>query len=100
MAETHNLNSLPSFTTPKKPNKIPTIQCLDDDDDDNNSTPLRPIFCLKHKSAIKEFDDKEDCFILDFNPEEELNLCEKGVEKNGLEESPDICMVAEKGQVF
>nr|XP_043618396.1 uncharacterized protein LOC122590126 [Erigeron canadensis] len=92
------------ISTPKKLNN--KSQIIIDDDDvgvDDDGTPLRPIFCLKRKSAIKEFDDKEDCFILDFNPDEDsVDLskmnAEKGVQNNP-QDSPDVFMVAEKGQV-
>ncbi|XP_076933138.1 RPM1 interacting protein 13-like [Bidens hawaiensis] len=88
-------DSIQVLSTPKRKRKTPPIQCLSDTDIDDDS-PVRPIFCLKRKSAIKEFDDKEDCFILDFNPEEEDTLkCDLGLQDS----SPDICMVAEKGQV-
>ncbi|KAF5810115.1 hypothetical protein HanRHA438_Chr04g0175241 [Helianthus annuus] len=100
MATIKKPDPLHTLSTPKsKTNKITPIECLDDDDDDG--TPLRPIFCLKRKSAIKEFDDKEDCFILDFNPEED-DLDLSGIEKgrlNNVQDSPDVFLVAEKGQV-
>ncbi|KAI7755015.1 hypothetical protein M8C21_020182 [Ambrosia artemisiifolia] len=105
MVNNKNPKSLQTLSTPKsKTKKITPIECLDDDDDDNE-TPLRPIFCLKRKSAIKEYDDKEDCFILDFNPEEEDNdvaLDPSNIKKcrqNSCQDSPDLLMVAEKGQV-
>ncbi|KAI3705859.1 hypothetical protein L1987_76108 [Smallanthus sonchifolius] len=98
MANIKKRDSLLTPSTPKNINKIRAIQSLEDDDDDDES-PLRPIFCLKRKSAIKEFDDREDCFILDFNPEEDsLDLVETGCQKNH-QDSPDIFMVAERGHV-
>ncbi|KAJ9546191.1 hypothetical protein OSB04_025898 [Centaurea solstitialis] len=102
MAPVRKLDSPPGFCTPKR-NKKASFDHLVVDDDDviDDDTPLRPIFCLKRRSAIKEFDDKEDCFILDFNPEEDsfdLSKIEKGVQ-NSLQDSPDVCLVAEKGQV-
>ncbi|XP_076952051.1 RPM1 interacting protein 13-like [Bidens hawaiensis] len=90
-------DSIQILSTPKRKRKTSPIQCLSDIDIDDDS-PLRPIFCLKRKSAIKEFDDKEDCFILEFNPEEEEQdtlKCDLGFQDS----SPDICMVAEKGKV-
>ncbi|KAI3783872.1 hypothetical protein L1987_42961 [Smallanthus sonchifolius] len=100
MANIKKPDSLQTPSTPKNINKIPAIQSLDDGDgDDDDESPLRPIFCLKRKSAIKEFDDREDCFILDFNPEEDsLDLVEIDRQKN-LQDSPDIFLVAERGQV-
>lgn len=91
-------------STPKKPNKKIPIECtildLDDEVDlEDDGTPLRPIFCLKRRSAIKDFDDKEDCFILDFNPDEEESVDLSKANDNVLD-SEDLFMVAEKGQVF
>ncbi|CAH1446609.1 unnamed protein product [Lactuca virosa] len=96
MADVQEVDS--AFFTPKT-KKRTVVEALDDDDD----TPLRPIFCLKRKSAIKEFDDKEDCFILDFNPEEDsVDLSKKDVEnghQNNPHDSPDVSLIHEKGQV-
>ncbi|KAK9075266.1 hypothetical protein SSX86_003588 [Deinandra increscens subsp. villosa] len=93
-------DSIQTLRTPKINKKIAAIKCLDDDDDVevDDESPLRAIFCLKRKSAIKEYDDKEDCFILDFNPEEDASL-DLSDRPNNLQDSPDICLVAEKGQV-
>ncbi|KAM0043301.1 hypothetical protein Hdeb2414_s0010g00339661 [Helianthus debilis subsp. tardiflorus] len=99
MANIKKPDPLHTLSTPKsKTKKITPIECLVDDDD---GTPHRPIFCLKRKFAIKEFDDKEDCFILDFNPEED-DLDLSGIEKgclNNVQVSPDVFLVAEKGKV-
>lgn len=62
------------------------------------STPLRSIFCLKNKAHLKEIEKKEDCFILDFNPDETLRKLP--VSNNKDADSADISVVAEKGQVF
>ncbi|XP_071712070.1 RPM1 interacting protein 13-like [Rutidosis leptorrhynchoides] len=111
MANIQNLDSLSPFATPKtKTNKrTAPINCLNLDDDEDctddadTSTPLRPIFCLKRKSALKEYDDKEDCFILDFNPDEDTVDFDKVNDEKGPQinpqGSPDVCLVAEKGQV-
>ncbi|XP_071732160.1 RPM1 interacting protein 13-like [Rutidosis leptorrhynchoides] len=109
MANKQNLDLLTPLSTPKTitNKKRSPLECLilNDDDDDyaDSSTPLRPIFCLKRKSAIKEYDEKEDCFILDFNPDEDaLDLNKINDEKgrqNNPEDSPDVRLIAEKGQV-
>lgn len=62
------------------------------------STPLRSIFCLKNKANLKEIEKKEDCFILDFNPDDSLRKLP--VSNNNIVDSADISIVAEKGQVF
>ncbi|XP_074374367.1 RPM1 interacting protein 13-like [Apium graveolens] len=58
------------------------------------SPPLRSIFCLKNRANLKEIENKEDCFILDFNPDDSLRkLAQVSAD------SSDISVVAEKGQV-
>ncbi|KAK9291692.1 hypothetical protein L1049_019641 [Liquidambar formosana] len=63
-------------------------------------TPLRPIFCLKKKVDMKEFEETEDCFILDFDPFEPLDLSKLSVSKNHDDDDHDcdISVVAERGQ--
>lgn len=56
-------------------------------------SPLRSIYCLKNRSKLKEIEKKEDCFILDYNPDD---IC---VSNNKNAASADISVVAEKGQV-
>ncbi|WOG97012.1 hypothetical protein DCAR_0416351 [Daucus carota subsp. sativus] len=58
------------------------------------STPLRSILCLKNRASLKEIEKKEDCFILDFNPDESLRKTH--VSNNN---DAEISVVAEKGQV-
>lgn len=71
----------------------------DNDDGVEEGTPLRPIFCLKNRNDLKDFVDKEDCFILDFDPDESLSISKLSVSRNA-DGSPDVSVVAEKGQVF
>ncbi|KAL3521723.1 hypothetical protein ACH5RR_019872 [Cinchona calisaya] len=68
-------------------------------------TPLRPVFCLKNRDAIKKMEEREDCFILDFDPDHHhhgddatLNV---SINLDYVEDdaSPDISIVGEKGQV-
>ena len=59
------------------------------------STPLRSILCLKNRASLKEIEKKEDCFILDFNPDESLR--KTPVSNNN---DAEISVVAEKGQVY
>ncbi|WOG92742.1 hypothetical protein DCAR_0312017 [Daucus carota subsp. sativus] len=68
------------------------------DDGVEEGTPLRPIFCLKNRNELKDFEDKEDCFILDFDPDESLSISKLSVSSNA-DDSPDVFLVAEKGQV-
>ncbi|KAK1361128.1 RPM1 interacting [Heracleum sosnowskyi] len=61
------------------------------------STPIRSIFCLKNKSNLKEIEKREDCFILDFNPDDSLRKLPVSNKSNA--DSADISIVAETGQV-
>ncbi|CAN4085618.1 unnamed protein product [Withania somnifera] len=63
----------------------------------DEETPLRPIFCLKKRELLKEFEDKEECFILDFDPYESVDIFKLSVSNN--QDSHDLSVVAEKGQV-
>ncbi|KAL8233068.1 hypothetical protein R6Q57_002846 [Mikania cordata] len=96
MANIKESDSVQGLYTPKNDKKISAIDCLNDDDD----SPLRPIICLKRKSAIKEFDDREDCYILDFNPDEDsLDLSVESGHQINLQDPPEIYIISEKGQV-
>ncbi|XP_042007416.1 uncharacterized protein LOC121756026 [Salvia splendens] len=63
-------------------------------------TPLRSIFCLKNKEEIKKFEEQEECFILEFDPYNNLDALEFpstiGNDDNAEEE---LSFVTEKGQV-
>ncbi|KAM7268766.1 hypothetical protein ACFE04_010932 [Oxalis oulophora] len=58
-------------------------------------SPIRSVFCLKRKLDIEKTDEIEDCFILDFDPNELTNY----VNVNNNNDSDDLSIVAEKGQV-
>ncbi|KAJ4835649.1 hypothetical protein Tsubulata_015326 [Turnera subulata] len=67
-----------------------------------DDTPLRPIFVLKRNmDDLSQFDESEDCFILDFDPFDSIqgigDLSVSADSPPGNEE--DISLVAEKGQV-
>ncbi|XP_009351909.1 uncharacterized protein LOC103943350 [Pyrus x bretschneideri] len=85
-------------TTQKSPQKAPPSSSAEDDD----GSPIRQILCVKNKVDVKHFEDVEDCFILDFDPSEPVQLFKLSVSDNGgggHDSSPDIAVVAEKGQV-
>uniref|UniRef100_A0A5B7BK54 Uncharacterized protein n=1 Tax=Davidia involucrata TaxID=16924 RepID=A0A5B7BK54_DAVIN len=63
---------------------------------EKDGSPLRPILCLKSKMDMKEFEEREDCFILDFDPDESLDL---DLSKLSMSKDPDLSVIAEKGQV-
>lgn len=60
-------------------------------------TPLRPVSCLKKREQLKELEEKEDCFILDFDPYDPVDISKLSVSKNL--DAFDLSIVAEKGQV-
>ena len=73
-----------------------------------DGTPIRPIFCLKKTNTehIRNFDEIEDCFILDFDPSDidtslhrisTLSVSSFTDDGGGVD---DLSVVAEKGQVF
>lgn len=67
-----------------------------------SETPIRAMVCLKRKEDIKRFEETEECFILDFDdPSDSLSKLslEKENDNNHNDDSPDISVVAEKGQV-
>ncbi|KAH0690059.1 hypothetical protein MTR67_014226 [Solanum verrucosum] len=63
----------------------------------DEGTPLRPVFCLKKREQLKEFEEKEECFILDFDPYESVDISKLSVSQN-LDAS-DLSVLAEKGEV-
>ncbi|KAK1354697.1 Sarcosine dehydrogenase-2C mitochondrial [Heracleum sosnowskyi] len=62
---------------------------------EKSSAPLRSIYCLKNKSQLKEIEKKEDCFILDYVPDDPLHKISISSSNNNNE----LSIVAEKGQV-
>ncbi|XP_057507206.1 RPM1 interacting protein 13-like [Actinidia eriantha] len=68
---------------------------------DLEGTPIREIFCLKKKTLnMREIEEREDCFILDFDPNDSLNLSQISKSKDLRNpNSPDLSILAEKGQV-
>lgn len=63
-------------------------------------TPIRTVVCLKRKEDVKRYEETEDCFILDFDPFESIDLSKLSLEdKNNDDDTSDISIVAEKGEV-
>jgi hypothetical protein len=63
---------------------------------------IRSIFCLKSKSDadIKRIEEIEDCFILDFDPYESIDLSKFTVPADAdADAATDLFVIAEKGQV-
>ncbi|KAL0304502.1 UNVERIFIED_CONTAM: hypothetical protein Sradi_6318300 [Sesamum radiatum] len=67
---------------------------------DKKGTPLRPIFCLKNRDDIKKFEEQEDCFILEFDPYDDLEVLKLSFPKDCDDAEVDVRVVAEKGQVI
>ncbi|CAI8598636.1 unnamed protein product [Vicia faba] len=63
-------------------------------------TPIRPVVCLKRKEDIKLYEETEECFILDFDPFEVIDFSKLSLDNmNNDDDTSDISIVAEKGQV-
>ncbi|KAL9267082.1 RPM1 interacting protein 13-like protein [Drosera capensis] len=50
-------------------------------------------------SDMKKFEETEDCFILDFDPSDAMDLTKLSLSKNTDSKEPEIAIIAEKGQV-
>ncbi|VVA11399.1 PREDICTED: RPM1 interacting [Prunus dulcis] len=90
--------SSPSGQKKKKRVAPRTSSSLEED-----GSPIRHILCVKNKVDVKQFEEVDDCFILDFDPFEPIQLSKLSVSDNfaghNAPESPDVAVVAEKGQV-
>ena len=67
-------------------------------------SPIRSIFCLKEKADMKRIEEIEDCFILEFDPYEPLDVFNLSTNNNLIDGHPDgandLFVIAEKGQVW
>ncbi|KAI3457928.1 hypothetical protein Pfo_014591 [Paulownia fortunei] len=66
---------------------------------DQKGTPLRPIFCLRNRDEIKKVEEREECFILEFDPYDDLEMLKFSFSKDFDNADADLHVVAEKGQV-
>ncbi|XVE64504.1 hypothetical protein DITRI_Ditri07aG0105800 [Diplodiscus trichospermus] len=64
-------------------------------EEEEDMSPLRPIFCLKKKVDMKRIEETEDCFILDFNPSDSVDIAKLSVTDDG--DDVDLSVLAEKG---
>ncbi|XP_043718767.1 uncharacterized protein LOC122666766 [Telopea speciosissima] len=64
---------------------------------ENEDSPVRSILCLKKNVSMEEFDQVEDCFILDFDPFESVDLSAKLSLKN--DDAQEISVICQRGQV-
>ncbi|XWS61430.1 hypothetical protein CRYUN_Cryun07bG0125000 [Craigia yunnanensis] len=74
-----------------------TSKQKENEEEPEDGSPLRPIFCLKKKVDMKRIEETEDCFILDFNPFDSIDIAKLSVTNDG--DDVDLSVVAEKGQV-
>ncbi|XP_030933086.1 uncharacterized protein LOC115958947 isoform X2 [Quercus lobata] len=67
-------------------------------------SPIRSIFCLKEKADTKRIEEIEDCFILEFDPYEPLDVFNLSTNNNLIDGHPDgandLFVIAEKGQCY
>ncbi|CAA0813073.1 Unknown protein [Striga hermonthica] len=66
---------------------------------DRWATPLRPVFCLKNRDQIKRAEENEECFILEFDPYDDMESLRSPLLKGSDDAEADLQVVAEKGQV-
>ncbi|XP_022844539.1 uncharacterized protein LOC111367738 isoform X2 [Olea europaea var. sylvestris] len=65
-----------------------------------NGTPLRSIVCVRNREHIKNFEKTEECFILEFDPNDAFDISKISASENTESGySPDLHVLAEKGQV-
>ncbi|KAE8077598.1 hypothetical protein FH972_016150 [Carpinus fangiana] len=75
--------------------------------EEEDGSLLRPIFCLnrENNADIKRIEETQDCFILDFDPFESIDLSKLSVSNNPSDAdadsdgASDLSVIAEKGQV-
>ncbi|GAV73267.1 hypothetical protein CFOL_v3_16753 [Cephalotus follicularis] len=69
---------------------------------ESEESPIRPIFCLKKNTDMKRFEQTEDCFILDFDPFESVDIANLSISKsksNVVDDDDDLSIITEKGEV-
>ncbi|KAK4571026.1 hypothetical protein RGQ29_029749 [Quercus rubra] len=67
------------------------------EEEEDNGTPLRPVFCVKRNTDIKRIEEIEECFILDFDPFDSVDISKLSVSNSPIDD--EVSVVAEKGQV-
>ncbi|XP_075650578.1 RPM1 interacting protein 13-like [Castanea sativa] len=67
------------------------------EEEEDNGTPLRPVFCVKRNTDIKRIEEIEECFILDFDPFDSIDISKLSVSNSPIDN--EVSVVAEKGQV-
>lgn len=70
----------------------------EEEEEEDDGIPLRGIFCLKKRQDMKIFEEKEDCFILDFDPNDSFDA-RKLSHSPESDDDDDVAIIHEKGQV-
>ncbi|CAA2965820.1 Hypothetical predicted protein [Olea europaea subsp. europaea] len=66
-----------------------------------NGTPLRSIVCVRNREHIKNFEKTEECFILEFDPNDAFDISKISASENTESGySPDLHVLAEKGRLL
>lgn len=65
----------------------------------DKTTPLRPVFCLRNKAQMRTIEEQEECFILEFDPDDDLDISGLCFSNDSGKSEVDLRVVAEKGQV-
>lgn len=91
----------------QKPRLIPSrkletpIDKISSPSSSEDDSPIRAVVCLKRIDDMKRFEETEDCFILEFDPFESVNLSKLSLDKKNPtdEDAVDLAVIAEKGKV-
>ena len=78
---------------------------------EESGTPVRRILCIKNAHDVKQFEETEECFILDFDPFDppidisKLSMSaaaadDEDEEENDDDDAREFVILAEKGQVW
>ncbi|KFK29288.1 hypothetical protein AALP_AA7G114000 [Arabis alpina] len=90
--QTEIVEITPDLRESKKRRKRP-------EQEEEEGTPLRGIFCLKTRQDMKIFEEKEDCFILDFDPNDSSDATKLSFSDYPETDNDDVQIIREKGQV-
>ncbi|CAG7884523.1 unnamed protein product [Brassica rapa] len=82
----------------KRRKKLSNEEIAEEEEEEEEGTPLRGMFCLKTRQEdMKPFEEKEDCFILDFDPSDSFDSSFSDNPEGG--DDDDVAIIHEKGQV-
>lgn len=67
---------------------------------ENQGSPVRAVLCLKDKVNMREIEEREDCFLLDFDPDDSAVDLSKLYHPSDKSDAHDVSVVAVVGQVY